>query len=72
MHPEVKTENIKLGMSRPSLGMHLRNLSDKGLLIKTQSGGWKVSENYIAKKTSKKPSPADLLDSCIRKMILGD
>lgn len=69
-NPGVTTIDIHLGIKRSSLGMHLRNLVDKGLLIKTQEEGWRVSTNYVADKT-KKMSPMDLVDSCIRNMIIG-
>lgn len=68
-NPGVLTEEITLGIKRNSLGLHLRNLTDKGLLIKTQDNRWQVSNNYVMEKTVHKLSPMDIADKYIREMI---
>ena len=68
-NPGVLTEEITLGIKRNSLGLHLRNLTDKGLLIKTQDNRWQVSNNYVMEKTVHKLSPMDVADKYIREMI---
>jgi DNA-binding transcriptional ArsR family regulator len=68
-NPGVKSSEIKIGYSRASLGLHLRNLNDKGLLIKTQDGGWMVSKNYVLERPKKNLTPIDIADKYIREMI---
>lgn len=68
-NPGVLTEEITLGIKRASLGLHLRNLTDKGLLIKTQDDRWQVSNNYVMEKTVHKLTPMDIADKYIREMI---
>jgi hypothetical protein len=68
-NPGLKTEEIKIGIKRASLGLHLRNLTDKGLVIKTQDNCWQVSSNYVMQKTVHKLSPMDLAEKHIREMI---
>jgi hypothetical protein len=60
---------MNLGMNNSSLGIHLRNLQDSGLVVKTQSGGWQVSENYIMTAQPPINTPIDLVGICVRKMI---
>ena len=71
-NPGLKTDQINIGIKRPSLGLHLRNLADKGLVIKTQEGGWQLSHNHILDKPVHNLSPIDLVDHCIREMISGN
>lgn len=68
-NPGLKTHEIKLGIKRASLGLHLRNLSDKGLLIRTQEGGWQVSNNHVMEKPVKNLTSMDLAEKHIREMI---
>jgi predicted transcriptional regulator len=68
-NPGILTEEITLGIKRNSLGLHLRNLTDKGLLIKTQDNRWQVSNNYVMEKTVHKLSPMDIAEKHIREMI---
>jgi len=68
-NPGVLTEEITLGIKRASLGLHLRNLTDKGLLIKTQDNRWQVSNNYVMEKTVSKLNPMDIAEKYIREMI---
>jgi hypothetical protein len=68
-NPGLKTHEIKLGIKRASLGLHLRNLTDKGLLIRTQDGGWQVSNNYVMEKPVKNLTPIDIASKYIREMI---
>jgi DNA-binding transcriptional ArsR family regulator len=68
-NPGLKTHEINLDIKRASLGLHLRNLTDKGLLIRTQDGGWQVSSNYVMEKPVKNLTPIDIADKYIRKMI---
>ena len=68
-NPGVLTEEITLGIKRASLGLHLRNLTDKGLLVKTQDNRWQVSNNYVMEKTVHKLTPMDVADKYIREMI---
>ena len=68
-NPGIKTSEMSLGMNNSSLGIHLRNLQDKGLLVKTQSGGWQLSENYIMTEKPTVTTPIDLVGVCVRKMI---
>jgi len=73
MNPGVKTEEIILDeISRSSLGLHLRNLTDAGLLIRTQDNGWHISKNHIMNKPANKMSSMDIVDKYIREMILGN
>ena len=73
MNPGVKTEEIILDeISRASLGLHLRNLMDSGLLIRTQDKGWHLSSHHIMDKPENKLSSMDIVDTHIRKMILGN
>jgi predicted transcriptional regulator len=68
-NPGLKTHEIKVGIKRASLGLHLRNLSDKGLLIRTQDGGWQVSKNYVMEKVVKNLTPIDIAAKHIREMV---
>jgi predicted transcriptional regulator len=68
-NPGLKTEEIKIGIKRASLGLHLRNLTDRGLLIKTQDDGWQVSQNYVMEKPVYKLKPIDIAEKYIREMI---
>jgi predicted transcriptional regulator len=68
-NPGIKNPDIDLGINNSSLGIHLRNLQDKGLVVKTQSGGWQVSENYIMTAQPLAETPIDLVGVCVRKMI---
>lgn len=68
-NPGLRTEEIKIGIKRASLGLHLRNLADKGLLIKTQDDGWQVSQNYILEKPVFNLKPIDIAEKYIREMI---
>jgi predicted transcriptional regulator len=68
-HPGLKTEEIKIGIKRASLGLHLRNLTDKGLLIKTQDNSWQVSQNYVMEKPVFNLKPIDIAEKYIREMI---
>jgi DNA-binding transcriptional ArsR family regulator len=68
-NPGLKTEQIDIGIKRASLGLHLRNLSDKGLLIRTQDGGWQVSKDHVMEKAVHNLSPMDLVEKHIREMI---
>jgi len=73
MNPGVKTEEIILDeISRASLGLHLRNLMDLGLLIRTQDKSWHMSKHHIMDKPENKMSSMDIVEQHIRKMILGD
>jgi predicted transcriptional regulator len=71
-NPGLKTHEIRIGIKRASLGLHLRNLTDKGLLIRTQEGGWQVSSNHIIKEPVKNLSPIDIAEKYIRAMINGN
>ena len=68
-NPGLKTEEIKIGIKRASLGLHLRNLTDKGLLIKTQDDGWQVSQNNVMEKPVHNLKPIDIAEKYIREMI---
>ena len=68
-NPGLKTEQIDIGIKRASLGLHLRNLADKGLLIKTQDGGWQVSKNHVMEKPVHNLSSMDIAAKYIREMI---
>ena len=68
-NPGLKTEQIDIGIKRASLGLHLRNLADKGLLIKTQDNGWQVSKNHVMEKPVHNLSSMDLAEKYIREMI---
>jgi len=71
-NPGLKTEQIDIGIKRASLGLHLRNLADKGLLIKTQDNGWQVSKNHVMEKPVHNLSPMDIAEKYIREMISGN
>jgi DNA-binding transcriptional ArsR family regulator len=68
-NPGLKTHEIKVGIKRASLGMHLRNLTDKGALIRMQDGGWQISTNYIIEEPVKNLTPIDIAEKYIREMI---
>ena len=68
-NPGLKTHEIKIGIKRASLGLHLRNLTDKGLLIRTQDDGWQVSKNYVMEKVVKNLTPIDIAAKHIREMV---
>jgi predicted transcriptional regulator len=65
----MKTEDMKIGIKRASLGLHLKNLADKGLLIKTQDDCWQVSKNYVMEKPVHNLTPMDIAEKYIREMI---
>jgi len=69
--PGSKTEKLQedLLIKRSSLGLHLRNLADSGSIVKTQEGGWQVSENHVMQKPVKNLTPLDIAGLYIRKMI---
>ena len=71
-NPGLKTHEIKIGIKRASLGLHLRNLCDKGLLIRTQDNGWQVSKNHVMEKPVKNLTPMDIAEKYIREMISGN
>jgi hypothetical protein len=68
-NPGLRTEDIKIGIKRASLGLHLRNLADKGLLIKTQDDCWQVSKDHIMEKPVHNLTPMDIAEKYIREMI---
>jgi hypothetical protein len=68
-NPGLKTHEIKIGIKRASLGLHLRNLTDRGALIRTQEGGWQLSKNYVLEKPVKNLTPIDIAEKYIREMI---
>jgi hypothetical protein len=70
-NPGLKTHEIKIGIKRASLGLHLRNLTDRGALIRTQEGGWQLSKNYVLEKPVKNLTPIDIAEKYIREMISG-
>jgi predicted transcriptional regulator len=71
-NPGLKTEQIDLGIKRSSLGLHLKNLMDKGLVIRTQEGCWQLSKNYILEEPIHNLSAIDITDKYIREMIHGN
>ena len=68
-NPGVTSQEINIGFSRSSLGLHLRNLCDKGLIVKTQDGQWQVSDGYIMQSPVHNMSPIDIAAKHIRNMI---
>ena len=67
--PGILTSEIDLGIKNSALGMHLRNLSLKGDIVKTQAGGWQVSNKFIMENPLHLLSSMDLAAKYIRKMI---
>jgi hypothetical protein len=49
--------------------MHLRNLSLKGDIVKTQAGGWQVSNKFVMENPLHLLSSMDYAAKYIRKMI---
>ena len=49
--------------------MHLRGLSLKGNIVKTQAGGWQVSKQFVMEDPLHDLSPMDVAAKYIREMI---
>jgi len=68
-NPGVLSANIKVNLSRSSVGVYARMLLDEGAIVKTEEGGWKISEGFKIKPYEREETPLDIVGKQIRKMI---
>jgi len=68
-NPGIKAGEMNLGIKNSALGMHLRGLSLKGNIVKTQSGGWQFSNHFVMEDPLHDLSPMDVAAKYIREMI---
>jgi predicted transcriptional regulator len=67
--PGIKSSEMDLGIKNSALGMHLRSLSLRGDIVKTQAGGWQISNNFVMEDPLHFLSPMDVAAKYIREMI---
>ena len=63
------SSDIKVNLSRSSVGSHLRTLMVNGTVIKLTGGGWQISEGFIATDALKVLTPMDIVEKAIRNMM---
>ena len=68
-NPGVMSSDIKIGLSRASIGAHAKSLSKQGMLAQDMSGGWHIASNYVVTAEPKKITPIDIAGEFIRKMV---
>ena len=68
-NPGVLSPDIKVNLSRSSIGVYARMLLDEGAIVKTESGGWMLTDGYVVKPPEKLETPLDIVETQIRKMI---
>jgi hypothetical protein len=68
-NPGVLSANIKVNLSRSSIGVYARMLLDEGAVFKDEKGGWQVTDGYIVAPPEKIKTPLDIVETQIRKMI---
>lgn len=68
-NPGVLSADIKVNLSRSSVGVYARMLLDEGAVVRTEGGGWKVSDNFKMKPYEREETPLDIVGKQIRKMI---
>lgn len=61
--------DIKVNLSRSSIGVYARMLLDEGAIVKTDLGGWQLAQGFVMKPYEREETPMDIVDQQIRKMI---
>ena len=61
--------DIKVNLSRSSIGVYARMLLDEGIIQKDADGGWTLADGYVMQEPVRKETPLDIVDQQIRKMI---
>lgn len=68
-NPGVMSPDIKVNLSRSSVGVYARMLLDEGIVQRDENGGWSVVAGYVVKPPVKIETPLDIVEQQIRKMI---
>jgi predicted transcriptional regulator len=68
-NPGVTSADIKVNLSRSSIGVYARMLLDEGIIQKNEVGEWSLADGYIMMPIVKEETPLDVVDKQIRKMI---
>lgn len=68
-NPGVMSADIHVGLSRASVGAHVKALLNQGLLIRDASNGWHIAHDHIVSAEPKNITPMDIAGEFIRKMI---
>jgi hypothetical protein len=68
-NPGVLSADIKVNLSRSSIGVYARMLLDEGIIVKNALGGWDLAEGYVMQPHIKEETPLDIVEQQIRKMI---
>lgn len=68
-NPGVMSPDIRVNLSRSSVGVYARMLLDEGAIIKLDTGGWMVADGYEVKPPVRIETPLDIVEQQIRKMI---
>lgn len=68
-NPGVTSADIKVNLSRSSVGVYARMLLDEGVIQKNEFGEWSLADGYVMQPRVKEETPLDIVDKQIRKMI---
>ena len=68
-NPGVKSADIKVNMSRSSIGSYLRSLLDALKLCQDEDKGWYVREGVEVNFVPAEQTPIDIAEECIRNMM---
>lgn len=68
-NPGVMSADIKVNLSRSSVGVYARMLLDEGIIQKDAEGRWSLVDGYVVQEPVRKETPMDIVEQQIRKMI---
>jgi predicted transcriptional regulator len=68
-NPGVTSADIKVNLSRSSIGVYARMLLDEGIVQKNDAGEWSLADGYIMQPIIKEETPMDIVEKQIRQMI---
>jgi len=68
-NPGVVSADIKVNLSRSSVGVYARMLLDEGIIQRDVDGRWRLVDGYVIQEPVREETPMDIVDQQIRKMI---
>lgn len=68
-NPGVTSVDIKVNMSRSSIGSYLRALLDASKVRQDENKGWHVMEGVEVSFVPAEKTPFDIVEECIRNMM---
>jgi len=68
-NPGVMSADIKVNLSRSSIGVYARMLLDEGVIQKDADGRWSLADGYVLQEPVRVETPMDIVEQQIRKMI---